>query len=356
MKRWLALLFVWLVAPILLLELGCKLGNRWGFSLPSSVFYREHEVKVEGRVRPESIYAANPKGFHYITGAGSFHAKAFGPAESPIFDVHYEFDEYARRRVSQKNLQYRRSHLVVFGCSFVFGIGVTDQNTLPSALAAHLPQHHVYNFGVFGQSPATLYLHAREDDSWKGVNERDGVAVYVYIDDHLNRVIGSLAAVANWDGLLPKIRLKSDQRAEYKGTYKNDEPFITGLYAWVYKKLWNSETRKFFRIANWPAFYREADFTFLGATILDLKEEYLRRVGKGEFVVVIYPLSMTAPWLRKELERRGIAYIDYSADSRIGDITFFPYEGHPTGESNRKVATILAADLIKNQGAKKALP
>lgn len=53
--------------------------------------------------------------------------------------------------------------LVFYGCSFTYGVGLTDDETFPSLVQSHLPDITVENKGVSGHGTVQNYLQFRDD-------------------------------------------------------------------------------------------------------------------------------------------------------------------------------------------------
>ena len=73
------------------------------------------------------------------------------------FDVRYEFDDKGRKRIVQDEKAVRTVR--VFGDSFAFGHGVSNENTSMALLAKKInPEFNVFNNGVMGYGLEQMYL------------------------------------------------------------------------------------------------------------------------------------------------------------------------------------------------------
>jgi len=107
-----------------------------------------------------------------------------------IYDVQYNFDSL-RRRVTLPNVDgpKNQSTIAMVGCSFIFGMGVNDSETIPSQvqeLVGH--KYKVHNLGIIAGGAndflEDVYTGRRIKDFNK---EAGGVAVYSYFSIHRER-------------------------------------------------------------------------------------------------------------------------------------------------------------------------
>ena len=68
------------------------------------------------------------------------------------YDVRYTVDEHSRRKVAQH--PEARKAVLFFGCSFTFGEGLTDEDTLPYRVNEKIGgEFQAFNFGYSGYGP-----------------------------------------------------------------------------------------------------------------------------------------------------------------------------------------------------------
>ena len=77
-------------------------------------------------------------------------------------NVHQQTDSEGWRRVVPSNPSARIS-LAIYGCSFVFGTGLRDEETFASLLQEQLPELRVRNKGIGGQSTVQAFLNFKMD-------------------------------------------------------------------------------------------------------------------------------------------------------------------------------------------------
>jgi hypothetical protein len=255
-----------------------------------------------------------------------------------FFSRLYKIDSFGRRHTEAKGI--RKQHLLLLGCSYTFGTGVEDEDTLPARLGAKLKDAQAYNFGVGGYGPSAILLRSRHPDYFNGVTQDEGVAIYYFIDDHVPRTLGSYSLVNSWGAGLPWI----DDQLQYRGPFGH-----LGYGDFAFRALGVVNRLGF----SWPVTYSDRDMDKVGKVISAIRENYLRHFPRGKFLVVIAPPLHEARIrydMRPAFEHAGLDYIDYS-DRRIREFVPDPYipgDGHPIAAYYEKVGGWLAADLRKN--------
>jgi hypothetical protein len=81
--------------------------------------------------------------------------------KQPDFDVVYHTDGTGRRITTGNERSGTR--IVFYGDSYTFGVGLTDDSTMPSLLSGALPRAEVLNRGVAGYSPDQYYIAFLDD-------------------------------------------------------------------------------------------------------------------------------------------------------------------------------------------------
>lgn len=263
-----------------------------------------------------------------------------------IYDVSLSTDALGHRTtVSAAGDQAR--HLIFFGCSFTWGEGVADQETLPSQTARRMPGYRGYNLGGPGAGPADMLWRTRSLGALKHVVETEGIAIFTLISDHVARTISSYSVVGVWG---PHMIEAVDEggwiRAER--SHKFESPLRT-LFATIVMKSNAGKLVGF----NWPPTVERAHFELTARTIAELRAEYLKVFPKGRFYVLAFPLEthLTESVL-PELDKLGVPYFDYTG-FQLWQYTnkpiVFPHDGHPTAEAYRMTGEQLARDLRNDQ-------
>lgn len=107
-----------------------------------------------------------------------------------LFNATYRTDEF-RRRLTPSGAVGRKSRFIaLFGCSFTFGIGVNDDETMAHYLGKLDPEARPYNYGVGAWGPHQVLSLVKSRNLRSEIAEPQGVGLYVMLEDHVRRAIG----------------------------------------------------------------------------------------------------------------------------------------------------------------------
>ncbi len=260
-----------------------------------------------------------------------------------IYSVRYTIDEFGRRRVPGQNEKAPMAALF-WGCSFTFGEGLDDQDTLPAFFANRARSVVPYNFGVRGYAPNDMIVRLRSEDTVRGIAQAKGVALYIYLDAHVSRALGYLDNYV-WTRTHPLIELDREGRAMHKGTFEEGQPLKD---LWL-QMLGLSETIRLFKL-NWPLLVTDSDLDRFADLVGALKLEMREKFPGFEFVVVFHPLD-SHRWGKhfiSRFESREIHYLNYTGvkwEDLIGETGRIKVDGHPNGVTNRLLGTQIAEDI-----------
>ncbi|MBY0412901.1 MAG: hypothetical protein K2Q18_01985, partial [Bdellovibrionales bacterium] len=199
-----------------------------------------------------------------------------------IFNVTYHTDEFARRITPIEHPENREKFLAFFGCSFTYGYGVEDNQTLPYYVGKKLNDYYPLNYGVPGSSINYALALLQNRDLRKEISQKNGIGIYMYMDDHLERIIGT----SFWSTLQPDSAyyyLDGDQVIR-NGNFKTGRPIRTFLY----KKLFESNYRKKFNL-KYPLRPADDDKKLACSMLEQLQKEFLKQFPASKFYVGFYP-------------------------------------------------------------------
>ena len=259
-----------------------------------------------------------------------------------IFNATYSTDGYSRRTTPFKNAGTAEKFALFFGCSFTFGQGVQNEETLPSRVGELAPRYRPYNYGVIGYGPQDVLIKLEDTSLRSEIEQSDGILVYTYIHDHINRVIGTI----NHHG---KERayyvLDSNGNLQRKGNMVSGRPGIA-LWYWF---VGNSQTAQFFQLGFGPRI-GEDDIRLTARIIEEARNAFSQLFHGSEFYVLLYPdpESRSRKRLIPYLQAAKVKYLDYSE-------LFDPFDAsqglrieddpHPTPKAYRLLAEKLTHDL-----------
>jgi hypothetical protein len=198
-----------------------------------------------------------------------------------------------------------------------------------------------YGYGFHGYGPQHLLARLESGQLPGEVSESDGDLVYLFIDSHVNRAIGSMVVYTGWADSTPNYVLDESGVPLRRGTLTTGRPLTSLLYS----VLGRSQTLAYLGVDIPPRITeRHIDLT---ARILARSAELFRAsFGAGRFVVVIFPGSTHAGRLATALDRLDVEFLDYSSLLDYDDPRYFIAEDwHPSPLTHRTLAERLVEDL-----------
>jgi hypothetical protein len=246
-----------------------------------------------------------------------------------IADVTYRIDASGLREIPAA-VQGRPHRIVFFGCSFMFGHGVEEDQTLPYYFVREAKGSFAgYNFAGEGWGPHQM-LREIETGFVRRVAGAPDLAIYEAIPDHLRRVAGR----APWeDG--PKYALCRDAEACYAG------PFHSAYYVTCRHWLEQSWTVRFME-THFASFSRPSDIPLFLAVLK--KTRSLLEKGGTRFVIVLWDKNDLAREMIKVLRTNGFDVIALSSIVSENDLKKHPLtqlDRHPSPATNKAIATYL---------------
>jgi len=259
----------------------------------------------------------------------------------PIYNVTYSTDELGRRITPIKTVGKPDKFILFFGCSYTFGDGVEDDETLPFFVGQLASRSRPYNYGVSGFGPQQMVAKLQQGNIKAEIDEPEGFLVYTFIDDHVHRVIGSQHIVQTWGRYMPYYGLDSGGNLERRGDFEGGRPVSTLLFSLLRK----SEIAQYFRVGV-PQRINDDDFALTAKIFLESRNAFSRLFKRENFFVLIYPGSVWRKKLIPHLEKAGVQYFDYFNlfDPNQTDL-HIERDRHPTPKAYRIVAERLTLDL-----------
>lgn len=265
-----------------------------------------------------------------------------------VFNAQYSIDSLYRRITPGFDAQ-RKKHALFFGCSIAFGEGLNDDQTLPYQFQACSQEHNAYNYAYSGYGTNQMLARLQFRDLSKQVEEKDGVAFYIFFWDHIYRTIGSMSRYTDWLHAAPNYELENG-RPVRNGSFK------TGRWSsWWYERIYQLGTVRYFGI-DFPLRLNDGHYELLCAIIEESKREYQKQFGNAEFYVVLYPSYLPEQdefdfhKFKRMLKDRSIRYIDMFHAIEYGPQHTFRGDGHPNAETTGRLADILYRNYIKAAG------
>jgi hypothetical protein len=264
-----------------------------------------------------------------------------------IYDVTYSFDESSRRITPVEKPETRNKFLLFFGCSFTFGLGLQDNQTLPFYTACHLDNYMPYNYAFGGYGTQQMLPKLQSDALPDEIKEAEGVAVYVYIAWHVVRTAGFMSVYNGWGRNMPYYFIDAD------GKLKRDGSFTTGrpVRSFIFRLLGISRMAKYLKMDIPPKITDE----HINLTFLLIKESaavFKQKFKGSRFCVLFHPMHTgDTKKLKELLTKEGIHYFEYpglfAEEEKTGYKNVIKGEGHPSAYANRVLGERLAQDIAR---------
>ncbi len=258
----------------------------------------------------------------------------------PLYSIRFQTDSNHLRVTPGINPAAASRYALFFGCSMTFGEGVESNQTIPYYFGQAEPIFRPYNLAFSGYGPHQMLARLQHDSLRRFVTQSTGAAYYVFIPDHVNRVIQSLTNYGYNRGNAPYFYLDGSDSLRYGGLFREGRKTRNA----VYELLSRSNVLKLFKI-GYPFRLGPADYQLTAEVLAASARAYENQFGNDRFYVVLYPGTPPLPDLVARLRARNVKILDYS---RLFDPLrkgySIPDDEHPTPLANR----VLVAQLVKD--------
>jgi len=270
-----------------------------------------------------------------------------------IYSCTCHIDQNANRITPVDNAGARKCTALFLGGSFTFGTGVEDNETLAAQFAANAPAYHPVNAGMSGYGLQQVWLQLTDDRFLDKLPFDKGIAVYTFIDHHVDRLIGTPAVLNDWDYPLPWL-VEKDGHVECKGSFVARDPFQFFIKRYCRRShLFRFAENRLRKPAVTNTFGSETlDFTAF--VIMNAAQTLKEALPEYQFWALFFPGSTLAGEIKKRLDENLVKALDYTT---LFDAVAFPKEqlwykdgsaaafGHPKAEAYTIVANQMAKDI-----------
>lgn len=262
-----------------------------------------------------------------------------------LFDHQVTVDQYGRRisRSSPKTSQ-APLHLLMMGCSYVFGTAIGDEDTITWQMNLKQNKVEAYNGGNPGYGTADVLARFLVGDEMSGIEQKRGVLVYNFIADHIPRSLGSSSIP--WTDMLSYVTEQGDGAFRLEGSFVKSRPKLTAFYKWFARR----NISQLFGL-HLPIL-RKSHYDLIARMLLQTEKLYKAQSHpENQLVVVIYPQTVQGiniEYFRQALSRHQIRFLDYSStdiSKVVQGRARIPYDHHPSALANAVFAEVLLQDL-----------
>ena len=249
--------------------------------------------------------------------------------DSIIYSISYQTDANSLRITPFDSTKPRTKYAQFYGCSMTFGEGVQSNETLPYYFSKFNTDYKPYNFAYSGYGPHQCLARLQSQTPKRIIKEKEGVGYYIYINDHVNRVIGTLTNYSYNGGYAPYYH-KVGNELRHDGLFRNARK----LRSLIYEQLLKSNILKLFKI-GYPFKITDDDYALTADILAEAAKEYQKQFGNNNFYVIIYPTTIDSSLIIRLLKERNVKVIDYSKlFSPLDKRYAIPYDEHPTALAN----------------------
>lgn len=259
-----------------------------------------------------------------------------------LYSIRYDLDQFSLRKINRAaSFEKPNKHLILAGCSFVFGQGLENKDTLIQIVENSLEKTRVYPLAWPGGGLHTAFWFMDSYDLNRVVEEKSGTFIYVLLEDHINRFLlrpqylawamAETPAYTEINGSVVHLgktgELKSFRKIQFLGKYH-----VKSLLISLFSKL---------NLIRYPNGFSDSDLDRFVVGLGELQRRYLHKFPRGKFAVLFYPdtnATSVSALLKKKMQLKAIEILDprSSYDEFVqkrhlsyDDLTFGRYDGHP---------------------------
>ncbi len=264
--------------------------------------------------------------------------------KSYIFNVKYKTDQFGRRITPVEGSGKRKKFLIYFGCSFIWGSCLSDTETIPYLVSKLAPEFQPYNYGRGASGTNYLLALLQNRQLPAEVAQKEGLGIYVFINDHVERSVGDVFNTASMF-FMPYFEYQNGELVR-NGSFATGRPWTTKFYRALYSSnIFKSLNRSFPRMG-------EKEFRLTCDLIEKSKERFLETFPKSDFYVLFHPVySSYSAQMIPCLKEKKIKFLDYQGvlDGSAMEKYIIPYDHHPNALANEIIAKKLVEDLKLNE-------
>lgn len=219
--------------------------------------------------------------------------------QSVIFDVNYTYDSLGRR-ITPKPSNSKNSDVAILlvGCSYIYGSGVQDNETIAAYLTQLTGLADIWNLGVGGNGPNDLLASLNVPEVAKRffLNYKKIILIYGFMNGHLDRLACDFSCYGNNKNLLkkPRFELVDNQlsREGFHENYYSSHPFKL-----LFGQLQNfAKNDGLFKRINFDS---TDNINLFNATLNEIKNKFSENYVLIDSYFIDLDLSTQSPLLEK---------------------------------------------------------
>jgi hypothetical protein len=267
-----------------------------------------------------------------------FHAR-----KPNCYDVVYTTDSFGRRLVaSGAPSSAARPGLILFRCSYTFGEGLADEDTLQYQLRRDFD---VVNYAAYGYGVQNTLALLRSGRLEHELPPGDGLGVFIVYPFHFRRSL--VGSDERWLFSSPYFELAADGSLLQFASMSAEHPLRAAAYRALGAVNDRSALLSWMKV-RWPPSSANAGAAKLTAAMLIASAHLFEQHFNGRFVVVMngsFGYERIVRSFLAELREAGVAVLDYSTMKYNPADFVCASDGHPNGGYNARLAQRLRVDL-----------
>lgn len=261
-----------------------------------------------------------------------------------IYDIRYQTDSNSLRITPTDSSKKPIDFAQFYGCSMTFGEGVQSNETIPFYFGQYTTNFTPYNFAYSGYGPHQALARLETQAPSQIVKEKHGVGFYIYIDDHVNRVLGTMTNFGYNRGNAPYYHNESG-KLEHSGLFSNGRK----LRSLMYSIMLESNLLKLFKV-GYPFKITKDDYALTADVIAGAAKAFEVQFPGQPFYAVIYPTTIDSNLIIGLLKERNVKVIDLSKLFNPLDPRYaIPHDEHPTALGNQVFTKALIQKIKEAQ-------
>ena len=236
-----------------------------------------------------------------------------------------------------EGLEYPNKPIVLFGCSFTYGMFLEKEQTFSYKLS-HLTKRPTYNRALTGWGIQHMLYQCGFYKFYTTIPEPEYV-IFTYIDDHLRRL--HTLSISSYDLLTQDQYLRYKEKNNKLTPIKNENKLISFLKAtYIIREIHSQYIRKKIFINN----NRKNSILFAVKHFKLSKERMQKHWKNTKYIVIFYDTENE--FLKSELEKIGYTVITTKelTTENLQEEKYLEYK-HPTEEAWNLLTPLIAEKL-----------
>ncbi|MEN7548106.1 hypothetical protein AAG747_09300 [Rapidithrix thailandica] len=276
--------------------------------------------------------------------------------EKVLYEATYTIDKHGQRITPSVREESNAKGLLFFGCSFTFGECLNDEEALPYLCGQQFQeQYKAYNFGFKGYGTHHSYAALDFGLVEEIVDKAPKYAIYTAIPDHVRRNVN----LKFWGHHDPKYELTPEGKVRFAGYFDDQPEKESSDFKNLYGQLLEGSNiyQLFFSQQNREINSEDKELFF--ALTEGMREKIAQKYPDCEFHIIFWDYfdkgkrealseELLNGLTQRNFQVHSIHEIIPEYKDHPGDYLIYPpYETHPNGKANRKVAQYIAEKIIQ---------